>query len=447
MRKTCRFLCFVLALVFLFPLGLLPVSAGGATYDVTLTLGKIYDGGSGSAQFIGNFSQEISWIEAVGGSLPAEYYITHGDTDLWIEGTPSSIGSWTITIRIHYASGELEDVDVNVYVFAPPPDPPHINGINGGGTFEVGTSTTVSADVLITNSDTMNIVWYAADSPSYPMIHAVTSGVFTYTPPQTVGTVYYCYGCCGVNSDGSESVYVYSPFVAVTYNEPATPPPTTPVTTPPTTAPVSASPSSGPVIPKFNDVTGGGTYQMSETCTLTCDASFSGTIGYTWYGSDERTYESMVMVQDGTSSTYTPPRTAGTRYYCVAIYDNSLSDPTPSMTTSDFIEVTYVDPSAMPSGGKISGAQFPSPSPTNGRETGNGTNRGQGSETDGADPSADPSGANTGRYAHPGLSLPNNQNHAVPPWVILVSVGAVLVIAAIVVVIVLLARKNRDQDQ
>ena len=441
-RKSCRVLCLILALVFLFPLGFLPARAGGNSFEVTLVVGRDYSNGTGYPMYIGTPGKEISSLYAVGGSMTADLTITHDDYDLWIEGIPTTIGSWTITIEVKYTDSSAEQFDVTVHVIENLPDPPYINGIYGGGTFEVGIPTTITADVLITNSDTMDIIWYRAYAPNYPDIKAVADSVFTFTPPQTVGTIYYCFGVRGRNFDGNTSGFNYSSFVAVTYTEPATPPPVTspPVTSPPvTTAPVTPS---APTIPTFNDVTGGGTYQMGETCTLSCDASFSGTIKYIWYGSSEKTYASMVILQAGTSSTYTVEQIEGTMYYCVGIYDGSLDDPGLNIITSDFITVTYEgDPDSTPSGGKGSNATFPSASPTNGREAGNGTDRG--SATDGADPSADPSGTSTGRGARPGSNLPTVQRHTQNLGQILVAVGAVLVVAAIVVVVVLLARKNR----
>ncbi len=458
-QKTCRVLCFVLALVFLFPLGLLPASASGGVFEVTLVVGRDYSTGSGYPMWAGATSGEISSIYAVGGSMTPDLTVIHDDYDLWVEGIPMTVGSWTITIEVQYTDSSTEQFDVTVHVIENLPDPPYISGIYGGGTFEVGETCTLTADVLITNSDTMDIIWYRAYAPNYPDIKAVTDSVFTFTPPQTVGTMYYCYGVRGRNFDGNTSAFVYSPFVEVTYTEPATPPPVTsppvtspPVTSPPVTSPPVTSPPvttapvtpSAPTVPTFNDVTGGGTYQMGETCTLECDASYSGTIRYIWYGSDEKSYESMELVQDGTESKYTVPQIEGTRYYCVAICDGDLDDPWSTMTTSDFITVTYVgDPNSTPSGGKGGDALFPSTSPTDGHEAGAGSNRGQGT-TGGTDPSADPSGTSTGRGARPGLITPTGQKTTLELWKILVPVGAVLVIAAIVVVVVLLARKNRN---
>ena len=86
--------------------------------------------------------------------------------------------------------------------------------VSGGGTAVVGSSTITLHGSVTSASTDLEYMWYS--SPVDNLFNITSLGVSSmdYTPPQSVGTMYYCLGA----RSSAGGMWTYSNLVAVTYN-------------------------------------------------------------------------------------------------------------------------------------------------------------------------------------------------------------------------------------
>ena len=94
--------------------------------------------------------------------------------------------------------------------------------------------------------------------------------------------------------------------------------------------------------PKITAQPVGGSASVGDGFSLrvTAESSDSGTLSYQWYRSATASQNDMEVIEGATQSTYTPPQTVGTTYYCVGV-KNTLDGRVSDQLLSDLVPVTF----------------------------------------------------------------------------------------------------------
>lgn len=288
------------------------------------------------------------------GSLPNGMSLSKDANNIYLSGTPDTVGYYNCTLTVDTGYGyETVYVSVDIIegqtaptaaptVTTPPTnDPPKITKNPTGETVEVGGSAMFIARAdnaksfvwRLVSADTTNTV-PAADGPSY-FSGLQVSGTDTDTLvlsniPQSLDG--WCAECKFVNDYGTS--FTTGAIITVKSKTPQVV--TTPAPTP------SVNNVKAPVIntqPRgVNQTVGSG-----ATLTVKAISTDGGTLAYQWYSSTTADAGDLTEIPGETGSSFTPPQTEGTVYYCVSI-TNSKDGKTSDTLYSNKAAVTYSQP-------------------------------------------------------------------------------------------------------
>lgn len=289
------------------------------------------------------------------GSLPNGMSLSKDANNIYLSGTPDTVGSYSCTLSVDTAYG-FETVYVSVDIIesetaptvaptaTPAPlnnEPPKITKNPTGETVEPGGSAKFIARAdnakyfvwRLVSADTTNTV-PAEDGPSYfsgLKVSGTDSDTLVLSNiPQSLDG--WCAECKFVNDYGTS--FTTGAIITVKSKTPQVV--TTPAPTP-TTNNVKA--------PVINTQPRGVNQTIGSGATLTVKAisTDGGTLAYQWYSSTTSDTGDLTEIPGETGSSFTPPQTEGTVYYCVAI-TNSKDGKTSDTLYSNKAAVTYAQP-------------------------------------------------------------------------------------------------------
>lgn len=348
MKKKGLRLLVLLVLAASMMLTMLSVSAS-ADFTVTYRVGQTV----GKTIVYGSVDGEITSATIDSGELPSGMSMSKDKTNIYLAGTPTLGGIYICTLSVNTEMG-TEIVEVRVDVLdsvdsevtptpAPANDPPKITKNPTGETVETGGSAMFiaradNADKIVwrlVSPDTTNTV-PAEDGPAY-FSGLQVSGTGTETlvlsniPKSLDG---WCAECKFVNGNGTS--FTTGAIITVKNK----------TTTPAATATPAPTASTGNVkAPVINTQPRGVNQTVGSGATLSVKAisTDGGTLSYQWYSSTEADTGNLTEISGETGSSFTPPQTEGTVYYCVSVVntkDGKQSDP----VYSNKAAVTYAQP-------------------------------------------------------------------------------------------------------
>lgn len=353
---------------------------------------------------------------SLSGSLPGGVVLSSDDNNFYISGSPQQVGTFECGCWVQLEDGTTENFKVSLTISDPVvtatpvaitstptryDDEPTITKNPTAESVEVG-----GRAVFIARADNAEeIIWrlvssdtrttYGCDEASYYFSGLSVSGlgteklVLSNIPSSLNG---WSVECKFVNDYGAS--YTNGAKIWVT-SETAK------------AATISGQPKS------VTQTMGNG-----STLSVSASATGGGSLSYQWYTSSSASQTNLTAINGATSSSYTPPQTEGTAYYCVAVWNNKNGTQSQA-TYSDVVSVNYT-------------AAVPTPTPTP-------------MPTDTPAPTPETSAAPT---ATPGSSsyYNDNENFSLSASIIFFAITGVLAIVAIVVIIIFIKRAGNDDD-
>lgn len=285
------------------------------------------------------------------GALPNGMQLSYVNAEIYLTGTPTTAGVYTVTLNIDTEAGSTSSnvtitVSATAATQAPVTTKPVVTKNPTGETVEKGGSASFvaradGADSFVwrlVSKDTTNTI-QAKDASSYfsgLTVSGTDSERLTLSNiPETLNG--WSVECKFINSYGytcTTGAIITVSGVTTTSNNPSGSATTTTTTT-----------SSTLNAPKINTQPQAKTLDAGQSYTLTTYASKSnstdtGTLTYQWYSSDTNSMSNIQAIDGANEASYVVPETTGTKYYCVGVWlskDGQMSQ----ITYSSLVSVTY----------------------------------------------------------------------------------------------------------